>query len=440
MSEIVFLNNESDPEVAMAQRQPETPERNRVDEPFDKSEMVHSKDFTDIKPFCASRYGNSRLFTAHYNGRKVVIKTLKRDRATNNKCRASLRQEYDMTAALDNKFIRKALDFVSIQGLGDCIVFEFIEGKSLAEHVRVGTLSEKQVKTILVDVCDGLTYLHRNQMVHCNLKPENIIVTANDSRAKLIDLGIPETDPDADRELLIKEMAFVAPEIIKGEEADSRADIYSLGKIMEFFAERNITRQYQSVGTHCTQFSKEQRYDTISEVRSAITKGHPVVKTIVLVLVLCLIGGLAFVYVPKIKANVERERAERRIVEFNREVEKIQAELPQLCEKYALKSLSEPIAVDWSEDSVRYAQILAQYMGHDESLPGLEDFHSKAMRVYKEQRIGIENSRKADFDRLLLKEFKAANDSVAVVLKTPLVDPTDEQMLVEAQKWFGQMK
>lgn len=440
MSEIVFLNNESDAEDTIAQRQPEMPESNREEEPFDKSVIVHSKDFTDVKPFCASRYGNSRLFTAHYNGRKVVIKTLKHDRANDAKCRASLRQEYDVTASLDNKFIRKALDFVSIQGLGDCIVFEFIEGKSLAEHVRVGTLSEKQVKTILVDVCDGLAYLHRNQIVHCNLKPENIIVTANDSRAKLMDLGIPETDPDADRELLIKEMAFVAPEIIKGEEADSRADIYSLGKIMEFFAERNITRQYQSVGTHCTQFSKEQRYDTISEVRSAITKGHPVVKIIVFVLVLCLIGGLAFVYVPKIKANVEQERAERRIVECNRELEQLEGELPALCEKYQLKSLTEPISVDWSEDSVRYMKSLAQYIGHDEAMMGYEDISAKTIRFFEQQRAAIEKSRQKDFNQLLLSEFKAANDSLALVLKAPLVDPTDQQLLIEARKWFGQMK
>ena len=212
---------------------------------------IHSEDYADIKPLYESNYGNSRVFTARCSGRKVVIKALKEQYANDARCRAKLHEEYDMTSLLDNRFIRKAIDFVNIEGLGDCIVFEYIEGKSLAEHVRVGTLSEKQVKIVLIDVCDALSYMHRNQIVHCNLKPENIIVTADDCRAKLIDIGVPKTEQDADRELLIKEMAFVAPEIIKGEDYDSRADIYSLGKIMEFFNERNISTKGFELGVQC---------------------------------------------------------------------------------------------------------------------------------------------------------------------------------------------
>lgn len=404
------------------------------------SESNFSTEYTNLRPLHTSSYGNSRLFTAQNNGRKVVIKALKADRADNAQCRASLRSEYDVTASLDNKFIRKAIDFVRIEGLGDCIVFEYIDGKSLAEHVRVGTLTEKQVKNVLVDVCDGLSYLHRNNVVHCNLKPENVIVTAADCRAKLIDLGIPETDPDADRELLIKEMEFTAPEIIKGESFDNRADIFSLGKIMEFIGERNISKQFLHVATHCTQFSKEQRYDNIAEVRSAISKGHPTVKVIVLALVLVALAALAYIYVPKIAANVDKERAARRVAEFNRELEKMQNELPELCEKYELKSLSEPIAVDWSDDSVRYMQGLSQYIGHDEAALGFEDISAKAVRFFKQQRAGIEKCRQNDFNRLLVSEFENADDSLAVALRTPLVDPTDEQLLIEAEKWLQQMK
>ena len=363
---------------------------------------------------------------------------MKAECANNPDCKASLRQEFETTSMLENKYIRKALDFVQIEGLGDCIIFEYIEGKSLAEHVRVGTLTEKQVKSVLTEVCDALNYLHRNGMVHSNLNPENIMVTAAEGRAKLIDFGVPETKQDADRELLIKEMAFVAPEIIKGEDFDSRADVYSLGKIMEFIGERNITKQFSAVATHCTQFSKEQRYDTISDVRSAVSKGHSFVKIIILLVVAAVLAVLAFIYVPKISANVEKERSERRVVEFNRELEKMKAELPELCKKYELKSIDEPVKVDWSDDSVRYANVLTQYLGHDETLYGFEDIHPKAMRFYQEQRAGIEKSRRADFDRLLLNEFKTSTDSIAVQMRSALVEPTDEALLIEATKWFGQ--
>ena len=420
-------------EPEQGEMQPDSTEQNRTGAPAKKAEEIHSKDFTSLKPLFASRYGNSRLFTAQYNGNKVVIKTLKADRANDPRCRASLRSEYDTTCALDNKFFRKALDFTSIEGLGDCIVFEFIEGKSLAEHVRVGTLSEKQVKNILVDVCDALSYLQRNQVVHCNLTPENILVTAEDCRAKLIDLGAPETNQDADRELLIKEMEFVAPEIIKGEEVDSRSDIYSLGKIMEFFAERNISKQYMTVATHCTQFSKEQRYDSVSEVRSAISKGHPAVKTAILLLLLAVLGALAYIYVPKIKSNVERERAVRMAVDFAHKVDNMRDERPALCEKYKLQSLDEPILPDWTADSLRFANSLMPFFG-------AEDFQAKAMAALKEQKDCIVNSRQKDFNRLLLNEFKAADDSLAVAMKAELPEMDDDMLLLEAQKWHGQMK
>ena len=395
------------------------------------SENNYPKDYTDFRLIHTSRYGNSRVFIANSNGKKVIVKALKPEYADDPASKESLRQEYDTTSMLDNKYIRKALDFVKIDGMGDCIIFEYIEGKSLAEHVRVGTLSEKQVKSVLTEVCDGLNYLHRNGIVHCNLNPDNIMVTAGDYRAKLIDLGVPETKQDADRELLIKEMEFIAPEIIKGEDYDSRADVYSIGKIMEFIGERNISKQFGAVATHCTQFSREQRFDSISDVRSAISKGHSFLKIIIIAVVVAVIAALAFIYVPKIKANVEKERAQRLSVEFSRQVEQIQGQLPELCKKYELKSLSEPVAVDWSEDSLKLVEGLMQYLAMD-------DYKAKAMQAIKNQGAGIMSYRQAGFDRLLLDEFQATTDSTAVVMRSALEEPTEARLLEEAKKWYGQ--
>lgn len=392
---------------------------------------IQSKDYQNIHLLTESRYGASRVFTAINNGRKVIIKALKETYMNDPKRRAALRKEYEITSQLDHKYIRKVIDLTTIQGLGECVIFEYIEGKTLNEHVRVGTLSEKQIKTVLTEVCDALYYMHRNQIVHCDLNPENILVTDADNKAKIIDIGLPETEYTTDKELLIKEMEFVAPELIKGEDCDPRSDIYSLGKIMEFINERNITRQFNSIATHCTQFSKEQRFDTISEVRTAITKGHPVVKTILLVLALCVLAALAFIYVPKIKENAEKEKAERLTVDFTHAIERIEAETPVLCEKYALKSLSEPIMADWTEDSLRYCQMLQPYFG-------IGDLQNAAMEVLQEQKASIQKHRQDDFEQLLLNTFKSAEDSLAVQLRSALTEPNDSLFMIEAFKWFGQ--
>ena len=398
---------------------------------FEPAEEPRSKDYDNIKPFYASTYGNSRLFTANYNGRKVIIKALKAEHANDPKCRQNLKKEYEITSELDHKFIRKALGYESIPGLGDCIILEYIDGKSLAEHVRVGTLNEKQIKNVLIDICDALNYMHQRMIIHCDLKPENIIVTANDLRAKIIDIGLPETEYKTDRELLIKENEFIAPELIKGEEADPRSDVYSLGKIIEFISERNLLSQFKSVATHCTQFSREQRFDNITEVRSLLTKGISAVKIILLLLALIALAVAAYIYVPKIIEKNKAEKAERLAVDFNHEMDKIVAETPTLCEKYKLTSLDEPLAVPqgWQDDSIRFCQQLTRFFN-------LDSLHQKATTAFETQKQAILDSRQHDFDALLMTEFRQATDSVALQLKANSSETSDSLMFVLANQWY----
>ena len=392
---------------------------------------IFSKDYQDIRLLTASRFGASRIYVAKSGAKKVIIKALKQEFANDAKCKANLRKEYELTSQLEHKHIRKALDLVTIQGLGECIVFEYVEGKSLAEHVRVGTLSEKQVKSVLIEVCDALYYMHRNQIVHCDLKPENIMVTTGDCRAKIIDIGLPDTEYKTNKELLIKEMEFIAPELIKGEDCDARSDVYSMGKIMEFINERNISRQYQNVATHCTQFSKEQRFDSISEVKSAITKGYSALRIAIAALLVVVLGAALVYFVPKIKANAEKEKQERMVKDFSHEIQNIEAQSPALCEKYKLTSLTEPITVDWTADSLAYHEKLKPFFG-------IENLESAANEALMEQKARIETRRQADFETLLLTSFQSANDSVATALKSALTEPTDSLMMIEAYKWLGQ--
>ena len=398
---------------------------------FEPAEVSRSKDFDNVKPFYASTFGNSRLFTANYNGRKVILKALKADLANDPKCRQNLKKEYELTSELDHKFIRRALGFESLPGLGDCIILEYIDGKSLAEHVRVGTLNEKQIKNVLIDICDALNYMHQRMIIHCDLKPENIIVTSNDLRAKIIDIGLPETEYKTDRELLIKENEFIAPELIKGEECDPRSDVYSLGKIIEFISERNLLSQFKSVATHCTQFSREQRFDNITEVRSLLTKGFSVVKVILLALAVAAVAVAAYVYVPKIIEKNKAEKAERLAVDFNHEMDKMVRETPALCEKYKLTSLTEPIDIpqEWQDDSIRFCQQLARFVNMD-------SLHQKANEAFETQKQTIIDSRQHDFDALLLTEFRQATDSLAVQLKASAIEPSDSLMFVLANQWF----
>lgn len=383
-------------------------------EPVEETKNV-SSDYSDIKPLCASTHGPSRIFTANYKGKKVIVKTLKPEFAQDNQCRENLKKEFETTSQLDHKLIRKALAFELIQGLGECIVLEYVDGKTLAEHVRVGTLNEKEIKSVLIDLCDALTYMHKRGVVHCHLKPENIIVTANDSRAKIIDIGLPDTEYKSDRELLIKENEFIAPELIKGEDADPRSDVYSLGKIIEFIIDRNMLRQYKNVATHCTQFSREQRFDSVAEVRSLITKGFSVVKVILILVALVAVGVAAYVYIPRIIEQSRIEKEERLAVDFEREVQKINAQQPQLCAKYRLNSLADDLDMpdDWKSDSVKLSQQLAPFLD-------VESLRPQAIQVIEDQKQAIIQRRQRDFDSLLMLK--------SIVVADSLVSPANESL------------
>ena len=181
-----------------------------------------------------------------------------------------------------------------------------------------------------------------------------------------------------------------------------------MGKIIEFIIERNMLSQYRNVATHCTQFSREQRFDSITEVRSLITKGYSTVKLFLIILVLAALALAAYVYVPKIIEKSRIEKEERLAVDFQREVEKINSETHALCEKYQLHSLADSLEMPsgWKADSIRLHQQLAPFSE-------VESLREQALLVIENQKQAILLSRQHDFDSLLMLKALTTPDSIA---------------------------
>lgn len=389
---------------------------------------IKSNKYTDIKLLVESRYGKSRVFKARSSSGTVIVKALKEKYADDPKSISLLRNEYEITSSLDNRYIRRALAYEKIEGLGNCIVFEYITGKTLWEHVRLGTINEKQVKNILFEICDALSYMHKNGVVHCDLRPDNIIIT-EDFHVKIIDFGMPETEYEANKEILVKELEFIAPELIKGEEGDARSDIYSVGKIMEFMYSRNMMKQYIEAATPCTQYSKEQRYENISELKSAMSTSTSSSKVVVIVIAVVVLALLAFGISKIIGSKMEKESRQREEAIFASALTKMKNNIPMLCDKYAIKDMTEPLRPDWTEDSMR----LAQKLNALELTPEMKEKEAEAL-----QNVGdaIYQSRKNNFERMLVAEYDKAQDSVALKLKSALPNPTTEQTSQNAAIWF----
>jgi serine/threonine-protein kinase len=114
-------------------------------------------------------------------------------------------------------------------------VMELCPGGALANRIADGRrLPPDELVPIIVSVADGLDDLHRRGFVHRDLKPQNVLLTAD--RAKLADFGLARQDEDPVSELTapgtaVGTLAYLAPEVLQGARAGSAADVYALAVI-----------------------------------------------------------------------------------------------------------------------------------------------------------------------------------------------------------------
>ncbi len=167
------------------------------------------------------------------NGTIVAIKIMPAHMATNPVLLKRFEQEFRAASRLDHPNIVRALDYGET-GDSPYLVMEFVEGESLgAKLERDGRMPEAEAIRVIAQVAQGLHRAHKQNLVHRDVKPDNILVTPEGS-AKLADLGlVKETDTDLNLTKTGRGLGtphFMAPEQFRdAKNADLRCDIYSLG-------------------------------------------------------------------------------------------------------------------------------------------------------------------------------------------------------------------
>jgi Protein kinase domain/PASTA domain len=109
------------------------------------------------------------------------------------------------------------------------LVMEYVTGGSLADRIAAGPMEWPRVVAIGVALADALALAHDGGIAHRDIKPENILISA-DGRPMLTDFGIAVAASDVSlRDTISATPAYAPPELLGGQEADARSDIYSLG-------------------------------------------------------------------------------------------------------------------------------------------------------------------------------------------------------------------
>jgi serine/threonine-protein kinase len=165
--------------------------------------------------------------------RPVAIKILHPKLSTPGYIERFIREAH-VAAKLSSNNIVQAIDVGTVGSL-NYFVMEYVEGTTVKAELEKGKIyPESEAVEIGLQIAQALDHAHRRQLIHRDVKPGNIIVT-KDGIAKLADLGLARhvEDPElarAERGATIGTPYYIAPELIGGkQEADIRADIYSLG-------------------------------------------------------------------------------------------------------------------------------------------------------------------------------------------------------------------
>ncbi len=167
--------------------------------------------------------------------RTVAIKVLRTDFSRDEVFREHFRQEAKAAANLSHPNIVTVHDFgLDTERL--FIVMEFVDGTDLKSILlKRGRFSIPETLSLLIQACAGVGYAHRAGLVHCDLKPQNMLITP-DQHLKVVDFGIARAlasiSPDEKAEIVWGSPQYFSPEQATGLAPSPSSDVYSLGVVM----------------------------------------------------------------------------------------------------------------------------------------------------------------------------------------------------------------
>ena len=163
----------------------------------------------------------------------VALKLMRRELATYPGLLERFRQEVRLARKVTSPHVARVFDIGEHQH-ERFLTMELVVGESLGDLLsRTGALAPQEVVRYATAICDGLAAAHDVGVVHCDLKPDNVLL-GRDGTIKLADFGIARAQADIDtaRGTIAGTPAYMAPEQVTGEGLDARSDLYALGVML----------------------------------------------------------------------------------------------------------------------------------------------------------------------------------------------------------------
>jgi eukaryotic-like serine/threonine-protein kinase len=166
---------------------------------------------------------------------KVALKLLRLDALEGADAALRSRLERQILARLEHPNIARLLDGGTAANGAPYLVMEYVQGERIDRWCRAHGLGVAARLRLFLKVCEAVAHAHRNLVVHRDLKPDNILVTA-EGEPKLLDFGIAsqleEGDQSATEGMRLLTPRYASPEQIRGEAVTTQSDVYSLGVVL----------------------------------------------------------------------------------------------------------------------------------------------------------------------------------------------------------------
>ncbi|KAI3992279.1 hypothetical protein MKX01_030000 [Papaver californicum] len=168
------------------------------------------------------------------HGEEVAIKEIIMDRLS-KKLQDSLVSEIVILKNINHPNIIRLHEIIEVQGRIH-LILEYCRGGDLSMHIqRKGKVTEATAKHFMQQLAAGLQILRQNNVIHRDLKPQNLLLTTNDDQAvlKIADFGFARSlQPRGLAETLCGSPLYMAPEIMQFQKYDAKADLWSVGVIL----------------------------------------------------------------------------------------------------------------------------------------------------------------------------------------------------------------
>ena len=179
--------------------------------------------------------GMAEVFLAHDEllDRNVAVKMLRDQFLADKELLEQFRREAKSAARLVHPYIINIYDVISDE-TGQYIVMEYVDGVTLKEYMKEHRLSLSFVLEIAVRLADALQHAHRHNIIHCDIKPQNILLDKN-LNPKIADFGIAKMVSNQTMVYTKEVMGsvhYISPEQASGGKITACSDVYSLGVVI----------------------------------------------------------------------------------------------------------------------------------------------------------------------------------------------------------------